>query len=137
MTWTYSGDPTSSTLDEARFLLGDTTEAGSLFSDEEIGYALGKSGDKPMSAAISLARAASAKYARSVDKNVGDLSISGSQLSTRFRELERDLTRQLVASGGLRPFSGGISSAQKRTEVENTDRVAPDFTRGQFDNNQA
>ncbi len=38
MSWSYSGDPSTSPLDEARFTVGDTKESEALFSDEEIQY---------------------------------------------------------------------------------------------------
>lgn len=42
MTWTWSGDPTSSDKDEVRALLQDTDETFPLLSDEEIGWLIGK-----------------------------------------------------------------------------------------------
>ena len=38
MSWTYSGDPSSSELDECRFLISDTDEASPILQDEEIKY---------------------------------------------------------------------------------------------------
>jgi hypothetical protein len=38
MTFTYSGDPTTSTRNKVRFLLNDTSSTDVLFSDEELDY---------------------------------------------------------------------------------------------------
>lgn len=134
MTFTYSGDPSSSNLDQVRFLLGDTVEDGATFQDEEILFALSQNGDQPLPTAIYLAGSAAAKYSRYATKSVGDLSISYGELAANFRTLADTLSRQqsLVAPPSL--FSGGISVSRKLTESTNTDVVQPDFTKGQFDN---
>jgi hypothetical protein len=38
MTFTYSGDPSTSTRNYVRFLINDTNSTDALFSDEEIAY---------------------------------------------------------------------------------------------------
>ena len=38
MSWTYSGNPANSQVDECRFLLGDTNESAPIMQDEEIQY---------------------------------------------------------------------------------------------------
>ena len=40
MTWSYSGDPSASSLDEVRFLVGDTDSTEQLVQNEEIAYAI-------------------------------------------------------------------------------------------------
>ena len=40
MTWSYSGDPSTSELDEYRFLIGDTNPSEPLLQNEEITYVL-------------------------------------------------------------------------------------------------
>lgn len=42
MTWGYSGDPTTDTLNEYRFYIGDTVESDPILSDEEINFILAK-----------------------------------------------------------------------------------------------
>lgn len=134
MTFSYSGDPSSSTKDQVRFYLGDTTETGATFSDEEITFALGQNSDKPLPAAIFLALSAAARYARYVTKSVGDLSISYGELATNFRTLATTLSQQLSMTNPPNIFSGGISVAGKRTEKLDRAAVQPVFARGQFDN---
>ena len=38
MSWTYSGNPADSPIDECRFLIGDTNEDEPIMQDEEIQY---------------------------------------------------------------------------------------------------
>lgn len=134
MTFSYSGDPSSSTKDQVRFYIGDTTETGATFSDEEIGFALTQNSDKPLPAAISLALSASARYARYVTKSVGDLSINYGELAANYKTLADTLTRQLGMTNPPAIFSGGISVAGKRVEELDSSAVQPAFTRSQFDN---
>lgn len=80
MTWTYSGDPSSSAKDEVRFLVGDTDSTVQEASDEEVAYILTMHGDPGSTygnyaAASVLAQAIASKYAKKADKSVGGLSI--------------------------------------------------------------
>lgn len=80
MTWTYSGDPSSSSRDRLRFLIGDTDPDDPQITDEEVAAQLTISGG-PVVAAAALARSLSAKYSRKIDKSIDGLSISFSQLA--------------------------------------------------------
>lgn len=46
MTWTYSGDPSNSELDEYRFYISDTNQTEQLLQDEEIKFVLDSTQDK-------------------------------------------------------------------------------------------
>lgn len=78
MTWTYSGDPASSPLDEVRFLLGDTAQTVQSLSDQEINWLLAQ--QDPANtywAAADAAEMLSTKYVRlsGTMKKVGDLEL--------------------------------------------------------------
>ena len=131
MTWAYSGDPSVSTKDEVRFLIGDTDTTDQQISDEEITYAIANAGSTKLAAAI-VARAIAAKYARFVSKSVGDLSIQYAQRQQHYH----DLADILQAEGNLvsvAPYAGGISVADKTAQESDTDRVLPSFTKGMHD----
>ena len=131
MSWNYSGDPSSSDLDAVRFLVGDTNSADQQLSDEEINYLLAQYGS-PGAASAAAVRTLIAKYARLVDKTVGDLSISYSQRLTAYQALLAQLEeQQAVRTAGL--VVGGISKARKATVQADADRVAPAFERSQFE----
>ena len=51
MTFTYSGDPSTSTRNYVRFLLSDTVSADALFSDEELNYVISEANDDAFEAA--------------------------------------------------------------------------------------
>lgn len=42
MSWTYSGDPSNSDLDETRFTIGDTDTDSQILTDEEVLYLFNK-----------------------------------------------------------------------------------------------
>lgn len=86
MTWTYSGNPATSALDEVRFLLGDTDTGDQLLSNEEITYLLGKYADSHQAAAEA-SRAVAAKLSRLADKEVGDLKVKLSQKASHYANL--------------------------------------------------
>ena len=86
MTFTYSGDPGASALDEVRFLIQDTDTNDQLLSNEEIEYLLLAYNEDAFGAAIASMTSLIAQAARVQEesKSVGDLSLtvkSGARLS--------------------------------------------------------
>lgn len=134
MTWTYTGDPSSSTKDEVRFLVGDTDADNQLVQDEEITYALSAEAST-MRAAVRVARAIASYYARSTEKQVGDLKIKAGEIYKNYLKIVESLEQEAAGSiPGAMPFAGGISKAQKYTQESDTDRVEPSFSKGMMDN---
>ena len=132
MTWTYGGDPSANARDQVRFLIGDTDTGDQLLQDGEVNYCLGAE-PNPMLAGARACEAISAKFARKVDRAVGDLKLQASQRSKQYRERAEELRRQ----GGLffaTPYAGGISISDKEATEADTDRVKPFFFRGMEDN---
>jgi hypothetical protein len=118
-TGTYSGNPASSPLDEVRFLVGDTNAAAFQLSDGEINYNLalvnGNSPPPPNKnflAASYCAEAIAGQYAKMVDKAVGDLHISYSQLAKQFQGLSLRL-RSRAALANVKVYVGGLSRSEK------------------------
>lgn len=133
MAWSYSGNPSSSSKDKVRFLIGDTDITDPQLSDEEVNAILA---DFPnvYSAAIQLVRGLIAKYARKVDKSVGDLSISYSKIGDSYRALLASLQSQAAVAGAVAPpYAGGISVSDKNAQDSDTDRVPPTFAIGMHD----
>lgn len=125
MTWTYSGDPAASDTAAVRFAIGDTDSTDQLVTDEEIAYLL--TGSSVAAAAIAACESLAAKFARQVDRSVGNLSLSSSQRSAQFRDLAATLRRRSAYLAA--PYAGGISVADKETQEDDTDRVKPTFIR--------
>jgi len=124
MAFNYSGDPTSSTRDEVRFLIGDTDTADGQLQDLEVDYLLTKY-TTAAKAALAACLALASKYARLCDKAVGDLRISYSQRQKHYLDLARELGRRTP----IRPWAGGLSASEKESVNDDTDRIVPAFQR--------
>lgn len=131
MTWTYSGDPSSTDRDAVRFLIGDTDTTDQQLTDEEIAYLLDQAGDNVYAAAIAAAEALLGKYARLVDKNVGDLKLSYSQRQSSYAGLIIVLKKKFGIRSAT-PYAGGLSINEKISDSEDTDLTQPTFSRDQF-----
>lgn len=128
---TYSGDPTNSDRDAVRFWIDDTDVDNAQIMDAEVDYTLTLF-PNALLAAANCARKLAGKYARKVNKRVGDLSINYSDISKKYE----DLADSLQAQGdtiGLIPYGGGLSRADMEAVRSNTDRVRPFFSRKLFD----
>lgn len=121
MSFSYSGDPASSELDQVRFLLKDTDPADYLLEDEELNWLITEETD-PYSAAAAACNVLATKYARKADMAVGDLRIMSSQRSKAYKLQAKEL-RQLALrnSGAPKPYAGGTSVADKKLDEDNTD----------------
>lgn len=133
MTWTYTGDPSANNRDEVRFLIGDNDNTNQLVSDEEIAYAIANEATNKL-AAIRIVRSLAGKYATKVDKTVGDLKISYSQMTKHFKELAVFLEESDASLYAPIPYAGGISISDKETDRSDSDRSSPMFTKGMDDN---
>lgn len=108
--WSYSGDPTASTLDEVRFWLSDTDPALALLSDVEVGYLINRyyaaTGSALYVAAVG-AEVLAAKFATEVSVSADGVSVSTSELFDRFQRLAESLRDQFKAVGGPDDLPGG------------------------------
>jgi len=130
VTWTYSGNPSASSLDAVRFYIQDTDTSDQLFSDAELNFLL-TSYTNPLAAAMQACRTLVAKYARAVDSSVDRVSESASQRMKQYSELATQLERRL---GSLAlPVMGGRKYSEKDTLESDTDAIQPAIRRGQFD----
>jgi hypothetical protein len=130
MSWSYSGDPTSSPKDEVRFLVGDTNTLDQQLQDAEIMYALTLVYPPPTPIppngnyipAAYCCDALMSKYARMIDKGVGDLRISYSNRIKQYQELAARL-RMRATLAHVPMFAGGTSIAQKIAAYSDPDRI--------------
>jgi len=96
MSWTYTADPSSSSKDAVRYLIGDVNEADQLVQDEEIYFNLAEVNNEIYRAASNTCYNLAAKFtgqAQSVSKSVGGLSLSTSlgDKAMRYERLAKDL----------------------------------------------
>ena len=76
MTFTYSGDPSTSTRNYVRFLINDTDSTDPLFTDEELNYVISEAGSNAFKSARECAEILIARFSRLADsssKSVGDI----------------------------------------------------------------
>lgn len=130
MTWSYSGDPSRSDLDEVRFLIGDTVESDPQLQDEEINYLLNGYGDS-QAAAIAACENLIAHYSRYVDQKTGDIDIKFSQRIANLKERIATIRRQIGILA--QPYAGGITKSDRDIDLEDTDLVQPAFEVGGMD----
>jgi uncharacterized SAM-binding protein YcdF (DUF218 family) len=135
MTWTYSGNPGASPLDEVRFLIQDTDTNDQLLSNEEINYLIGVYED-PYSAAVAAIVSLIGQAARSEEesKKVGDLSLTrkaGARLAqweALKRHLEQERFRRTPAAPIVNP------NAILPTDIGIVEGEGTDYVVGQMNN---
>jgi hypothetical protein len=135
MTWTYSGDPGDSALDEVRFLIQDTDINDQQLQDAELQYLIDSYGD-PYSAAVAAVSALIGRLAsfQSETKKVGDLSLSrvfGMQVAkyeAMIKYLERERFRRNPAAPVINP------NAILPTDIAKVEGEGTDYVVGQMDN---
>jgi hypothetical protein len=113
VTFSYSGDPSASDLDEVRFLISDTNEAEPLLSDEEIAYVIATwnplYGSNTLTAAV-CCEIVAGKFAGSISVSADGVSVALSELQGKYEQLAaslRDQYKQQEALGNP-SFSGTL-----------------------------
>jgi len=134
MTWTYGHNPTASTRDGVRFLVGDTDEDEQLVQDEVIAWALTLHSDDINASAVDVARGIAAKFASEATKlQIGrvreEYTDRAAAFAARATEIE---TNSSVSAAG--PVAPQISLSDRETAFEDTDRADTQFKLGQMDN---
>lgn len=112
MTWTYSGDPSATLLDELRFWVQDTDPAVQLLTDEECRYLLVKwlpVSDSIVFTAAVACEVVSAKFAGEVAVSADGVSVSTGDLQEKYLRLAARLREQYkadLASSAVPSVSG-------------------------------
>ena len=134
MSWSYSGSPSDSTLDEVRFLVGQTSTGDDVrLEDEEITYTLANQPNTYYAAAL-CAENLQARYALEADDMaVGQTRVAFKDRASGFSRLAATL-RQKALLAGVSPYVGGVSVSAKDTQEEDTDWVQPFATLEDMDN---
>jgi len=132
MTWSYSGDPSASNLDEVRFWSQLTDTNDQRLSNEEITF-LGTKESSNREAAAACCEVLATKYSAEADIKAGasgELSIKMSQLSKQFSEMAIKLREESAKLAG--PWAASISISEKEAQEDRDDRVKPAFARDQW-----
>ena len=102
MSFSYSGDPSASDLDAARFLIGDTDVTTPIMQDEEIQYIIDTHGNGSFTNTVryQLFSRAATLFARDIKRSLGPQSEDPTSRLNFFKE-QAEYYRQLVAAGGV------------------------------------
>jgi hypothetical protein len=137
MTFTYSGDPSTSTRNAVRFLINDTLSADALFSDEELNYLIAEWGTNVYEISRAACEVLVSRFSRLADstsKSVGDISVSESYSakSKQYQDLANSfLARKLRKAP---PTMWAKADALKSTDDKTTTDYNTDFVVGSMDN---
>lgn len=137
MTWTYSGDPSTSTRNFVRFLIHDTDSNDPLFSDEEINHVINEWSNDAYESARELAEILIARFARIADsysKSVGDMSLSESygDKVQHYKDLAHSIMMRKMRKEAPMPFVNADSL--KATANRTVSTFNTDFNTGIHDN---
>jgi hypothetical protein len=97
MSWTYSGDPSASPLDQVRFLCGDTKTAEPFLQDEEINFLITLK-ENPRAAAHEACMMILAKLSEEVDFELGPQKVKASQRFEQYRKFFETRRTLLISS---------------------------------------
>lgn len=102
MSWSYSGDPSTSELDRNRFMIGDTNEADPLFTDEELQFLIDTYGSNHNRLMYEIYSRLVIKYAKlGMKRTLGPQSEDTTARLNLFKALLDEYKKKLAAGSGL------------------------------------
>lgn len=132
--WSYSGDPSASTKDAIRFIVGDTDSDDQLITDAEINYLIARHGTINRTASEA-ARSIAAKFARLMNRSIGGLSADFSSKYRQYMELADNLLSK-EETDPVSPFISGYKRSEKEARELDLDRETTFSRKGVHDNNR-
>ena len=102
MSFSYSGDPSESSADAARFLIGDTDASSPIMQDEEIQYIIDTYGNGNITNTVKfqLFDRAATLFARDIKRSLGPQSEDPTSRLNFFKE-QASYYKNLVVAGGV------------------------------------
>jgi len=100
MSFSYTGDPSESKLNECRFLIGDTDDKHPILQDEEINYIISQSGEDDNLLRYTLFRQAATIFSRAIKRSLGPQSEDPTS-RLKFFEEQAAAYKQKLVSGGI------------------------------------
>lgn len=100
MSWTYSGNPASSKLDECRFLISDTNQSEPIMQDEEIQYIIDSSNGNDNVLYYQLFSRAATIFSRDIKRRLGPQSEDPTERLKYFSN-QASYYKSKMASAGL------------------------------------
>jgi hypothetical protein len=123
MSWSYSGDPSASDLDQCRFWLQDVDTTYQLMQDEELNWLIAQSDPMqaaPLYAASVAAEVLANRYAKEVSVSADGVSVALGELQDKFNKLAENLRGQwheIVAALGDYDFAGIVMDVNSWDET--------------------
>lgn len=113
MSWSYSGDPSESALDEVRFYCQDTDSNDQLITDEEIQFLIDQwtpVNESNLYVAAVACEVIASKFAREVSYSADGVSVGTNELQQKYESLALSLRDQYKAMTSVvgDPSVGGI-----------------------------
>lgn len=132
-TWTYNPQKVATLpIYQVRRLIGDVLYGDQQMQDAEVQWYVDTYGNV-WSAAANACRALAAQFARMVDTVQGELHTLYGQRVKNYLAMASAYDMQAKGRGGGYMYAGGISQSDKQTQVEDQDRVPPQFNLMMFD----
>lgn len=100
MSFSYSGDPSSSKLDECRFTIGDTNSAEPIMQDEEIWYLIDTYGSDTNKLLYNLFVRAATLFSRDIKRSLGPQSEDPTSRLGFFNS-QANYYKAKMSSGGI------------------------------------
>lgn len=110
--WTYTGDPTSSSKDAVRFLIGDTVEDDPQLQDGEILFALTAMSANIYMAAAQCCDSIAARLSREETYGADGVNI-GAEAMKAYQDRACNLRIQATRNAIAIPYVGGVSVSDK------------------------
>jgi hypothetical protein len=125
VSYTYSGNPNSSKIDETHFRLGNTDPSHCIATDEECAFALTENGNNTYLAAAMLAESKAMEflYKPSTVKK-GDRTTSYTDMANHFLTLAKQL-RNNASLATTTLYAGGQDAGEKAAQRRDTSLVRP------------
>jgi len=101
MSFSYSGDPSKSTLDECRFLLGDTDESRAIMQDEEINYIIKQAGSNEALLRYHLFTQAATIFAKDIKRSLGPQMEDPTSRLNFFKEQATFYKNKIATAAGI------------------------------------
>lgn len=99
MSWTYSGNPANSQIDECRFLLGDTNASEPIMQDEEIQYIIDMYEGNKNQILYQLFSRAATIFARDIKRSLGPQSEDPTERLKYFKEKAEEYKSKISSAG--------------------------------------
>jgi hypothetical protein len=99
MSWSYSGNPASSEMDELRFIIGDTNISEPIMQDEELEYLITEYGSNRNLLMYQAFTRAATLFARDIKRSLGPQSEDPTERLKFFRDQANSYKSKLAITG--------------------------------------